>query len=410
MNERLALLDGVRIVGFTQWLFGPAAAQYLGDMGAEVIKVEPPVRGSWERAWAGGNTFLNEVSACFLLTHRNVRSIALDLREPTSQDAARRLISSADIVIENYRPGVMEKFGLDYHRVREIKPDIIYASASGYGRSDGPYRRLPGQDLLIQALTGLIWAGGQDHQVPRPAGAAVVDQHAALLLAAGILGALLHRERTGKGQEVEVTMVEAALDLQLEPVVYYMNGGTVEQPATPIGSAFHQAPYGVYPTRDGYVVLSLSPITSVSAALGAPPGLAELSDRDSMMGRRDEIYRIISPLVADRERDELVAELRGHGVWCAPVLDYAEMLTDPGVQHLSPVQEVDDPRAGRVRLLRHPIRYSSGEPRIHRPPPAVGEHSREILAELGYSPEEIDDITSSSRPRPQAGPGDDAER
>jgi len=391
MQNRLGLLQGVRIVGFTQWLFGPAAAQYLGDMGADVIKVEPPGRGSWERQWAGGDTFLNGVSACFLLTHRNVRSIALDLKQAAGQDAARRLMSTADVVIENYRPGVMKRFELDYDTVSRIKPDIIYASASGYGGAEGPYGELPGQDLLIQALCGLIWAGGQEGQIPRPAGAAVVDQHAGLLLAAGILGALYHRQRTGHGQKVDVTMIESALDLQLEPVIYYMNGGHVTRPATPIGSAFHQAPYGVYETKDGYIVLSLNPLSAVGAALGNPPGLSEFVPEDVVL-RRDDIYKALAPALREYERDELVRIFRENHVWCGPVLDYGEMLDDPGIKHLDPFWELQHPEAGRVRLLRHPIRYSSGQPTIESPPPAVGQHSQEILEELGYSSGEIDQI------------------
>jgi crotonobetainyl-CoA:carnitine CoA-transferase CaiB-like acyl-CoA transferase len=396
MSDRLRLLGGIRIIGFTQWLFGPAAAQYLGDMGAEVIKVEPPGRGSWERAWAGGNTFVNGISACFILTHRNVRSVALDLKKPAAQEAARRLIETADVVIENYRPGVLQKFGLDYDSARRVKPDIIYASASGYG-PDGPYSHLPGQDLLIQALSGLIWANGQQHQVPRPAGSAVVDQHAAVLLATGILGALLHRERTGEGQKVEVNLLEAGLDLQLEPIVYFMNGGRIQRPATPIGSTFHQAPYGVYETKNGHIVLSLNAVPTLSAALGDPGSLAEFEkDPDATMTRRDELYRAVAPLLRDQDRDEIVTRLREHGVWCAPVLDYAQMLEDPGVRHLDPMLPLQHPVAGQVRVLKHPIRYSSGQPTVERPPPAVGEHSRQVLADLGYTDDEISSITGDT--------------
>lgn len=392
-TNRLGLLDGVRIVGFTQWLFGPAAVQYLCDMGAEVIKVEPPERGSWERQWAGGDTFVNGVSACFLSTHRNVRSVALDLKQPAGQEAARRLVATADVVVENYRPGVMAKFGLDYSEVRKLKEDIIYASASGYGTGDGPYRGLPGQDILVQALAGMIWVGGQQGQTPRPAGSAVVDQHAGLLLATGVLGALFHRARTGEGQKVDVSMVEAALDLQLEPVTYYMNGGHVEPPATPIGSAFHQAPYGVYETQNGHIVLSINSMQALSTALGEPSGLADFQDEHSVMFRRDEIYVQVASCLRAQDRDEVISKLREQGIWCAPVLNYDEMMNDPGVRHLDPFWEFEHPDAGRVRLLKHPIRYSSGEPVIERPPPRVGENSREILSELGFDDGDIDAIT-----------------
>lgn len=390
MPQRLELLKGIRIIAFTQWLSGPVAAQYLGDMGADVIKVEPQ-GGSWERDWAGGDTFLNGISACFLMTHRNVRSVAIDLKQIAGRDAARRLIGSADVVISNYRPGVMDRMGLGYESAKEAKPDIIYASVSGYGET-GPSADLPGQDILIQALSGMIWVGGQQQQTPRPAGSAVVDQHAGLLLATGILGAVVHRERTGVGQEVHVTMLEAALDLQLEPLVYHMNGGRLERPKTPVGSAFHQAPYGVYETKTGHIVLSMTSMAIVSAALGSPASLDEFEEHERLT-RKDDIYRAIAPLLRDEDRDSIVAELREKGVWCAPVLDYSEALAEPGLQHLNPVLELEHPVAGTVSLLKHPIRYSSGESTIVRPPPGVGQHSGEVLAELGYSDEEIAVIT-----------------
>src|SRR5207248_138936 len=182
-----------------------------------------------ERTWAGGDTFPNGVSAFYLLSHRNVRSLALNLKHAEGQEVARRLVAQTDVLVQNFRPGVMARFGLGYDDVKRINPGIIYASASGYGE-DSPDRDLPGQDLLLQAVSGLAWATGRAGEMPMPAGAAVVDQHGAVLLAMGILAALLHRERTGEGQKVEATMVQSALDLQMEPLVYYMNNGMVKRP------------------------------------------------------------------------------------------------------------------------------------------------------------------------------------
>jgi crotonobetainyl-CoA:carnitine CoA-transferase CaiB-like acyl-CoA transferase len=394
-RAQLSLLSGIRILSFTQWLLGPAAVQYLGDMGADVVKIERPGSGAFERSWAGGRTFVNGESLCFLLTHRNVRSVSLDIKTGPGQAVARRLLETADVVVENFRPGTLERYGLGYEDAKAIKPDIIYASGSGYGTDDTPYRDHPGQDLLLQALTGLASATGRVDEVPTPAGAAVVDQHAGLLLATGILGALFERERSGNGQRVEVTMVEAALDLQLEPLVYYMNGGQVQRPEVPLGSMFHEAPYGVYETSDGHIALSLSPIKAISAALGSPPELETFASPEIAMEQRDDIYTALRPLLLGHRTSPLVELLRGSGVWCAPVNDYAAVLEDPGVRHLDPVLEVEHPRAGTVRLLKHPIRYSAGEPSVRRPPPAVGEHNEEVLREAGFSDDEIAELRGS---------------
>ncbi len=395
MAERpLELLKGIKVLSFTQFLFGPAGVQYLADMGADVIKIEPPGNGAWERTWAGADAFLNGVSVFYLLAHRNTRSLTLNLKKPDAQDVARRLISEADVMVENFRPGVMERFGLAYEQVRRVNPRVIYVAASGYGE-DGPYRDLPGQDLLVQALAGLAAATGREGDVPMPAGAAIVDQHGAALLAMGVLGALLHRERTGEGQRIEVTLMQAALDLQMEPITYYLNGGLVRRPREPLGSAFHAAPYGVYETGDGYIALSLSPIRDVGAALGNPPELAPYEDPRLALVKKDEIYRALAPLLRNRTTGELVELFRAHGVWVAPVNGYDEVFQDPGVRHLDPLMEVNHRRAGKVRMLKHPVRYSSGEPRVRRVPPEVGEHTEEILAELGYSRQEMDRLRQS---------------
>jgi crotonobetainyl-CoA:carnitine CoA-transferase CaiB-like acyl-CoA transferase len=406
----LELLAGVRVVAFTQFLLGPAAAQYLADMGADVVKVESPVKGAYERTWSGAGSFVNGVSTFFLLAHRNVRSVGVDLKHDEGRRVALDLCRHADVVLVNFRPGVMERLGLGEEQLRQANPSLVYACGSGYG-SDSPHRDLPGQDLLLQATTGLAAMTGPADGPPVAAGAAVVDQHAASLLAMGVLGALHHRTATGQGQRVEVTMAQAALDLQAEPLLYRLNGGLVERPRVPLGSSFHEAPYGFYPVRDGHVAMSLSPMRQVSAALGDPPELQPYLDPRDALRKREEIYAALAPLLRGYTVAGLVDLLRSHGVWCGPVNDYESAVTEPFVRHLDPLEEVDHPQAGPIRLLRHPVAYSSGTARTRRPPPALGEHTDEVLAEVGVSSERIrrlrqlgviggDEPRADDRPRP----------
>jgi crotonobetainyl-CoA:carnitine CoA-transferase CaiB-like acyl-CoA transferase len=221
--QPLKTLAGVKILSVTQFLVGPAAVQYLSDLGADVVKIETPGKGAWERTWSGADSFIDGISIFFMLSHRNVRSVTLNLKHADGQAVMKRLIKEVDVLIENFRPGVIDRFGFGYEAAKAINPSIIYASASGYGQ-EGPYRNVPGQDLLAQAIAGLTAITGRRDDLPTPAGAAVVDQHCASVLAMSVLAAIIHRDRTGEGQRIEATLLEAALDLQLEPVVYYLNG------------------------------------------------------------------------------------------------------------------------------------------------------------------------------------------
>ena len=385
MTTPLRTLEGVRIAAFTQFLLGPAAVQHLADLGADVVKVEAPA-GAWERHWAGAETFRNGVSTFFMLANRNQRSLVLDLKSELGREAALRLIAKSDVVVANFRPGAMERLGLGYEAARKARPDIIYATASGYG-SDSPFRDLPGQDLLIQGLSGVAWLTGRAGQDPVVVGAAVVDQHGGALLAMGILAALFHRERTGEGQRLEVAMVQAAFDLMVEPVVYAANGAKLERPSEEIADTFHSAPYGIYRTTDGHAVISMTPVKTLVEALGEPP-LTGLDDPSIAFSRRDEIRAALGPLVARHSTADLIERLRGHHIWCAPVHTIDQALADPAVRHLDPFLELEHPRAGTVKALRHPVRYGAGEPELRRLPPEVGEHSREILLELGFTDEE----------------------
>ena len=384
----LELLEGIRLVAFSQFLMGPAACQYLADMGADVIKVEQPGQGAWERSWAGADTFINGVSAFFLLGNRNLRSVALDLKDPAGLAAARRLVDRADVLVENFRPGVMDRLGLGYETVRETNRGIVYASGSGYG-SDSPHRHLPGQDLLIQAISGLAANTGSAEHGPTVAGAAVVDQHSASLLAMGILGALVRRDRTGEGQRVEVTLMQGALDLQTEPVVYHLNGAHLERPHSELADTFHAAPYGLYATADGHLAISMTPIATLAEVLGDPDELKPYQDPAVAYTQRDEIRRLLDPLIRADTTDAWVTRLREHGIWCAPVNELPATFDDEAVRFLDPVLEVDHPQAGIVKLLRHPVRYSSGRAGLTRQPPSVGQHTREVLEEVGCSAEQI---------------------
>jgi crotonobetainyl-CoA:carnitine CoA-transferase CaiB-like acyl-CoA transferase len=389
MSDRppLAVLAGVRVLSFTQFLLGPSGVQFLADLGADVIKVEPPGGRLWERNWSGANLYLNGVSVFYLAAHRNQRSLALDLKHPEGQAVARRLVERADVLVQNFRPGVMGRLGLGWEEARAINPRLIYVSASGYGEAH-PYRDRPGQDLLMQAVSGLASISGRRDQPPTPVGTAVVDQHGAALLALGVLAALLERARTGRGLHVEVSMLRAALDLQLEIAAYVLNGARLEKTATPLASMFHPPPYGVYATRDGWLALSLAPLAELRDALDLP-ALEPYTRERWPYEARETVARLLEPVLRRRTTAEWLDRLLPRGIWAAPVRTLPEALADPAVAAAEAVEEFVHPVAGTVRLLRFPIELSTGRATVRRPPPAPGEHSEEILREHGYGAEAV---------------------
>jgi crotonobetainyl-CoA:carnitine CoA-transferase CaiB-like acyl-CoA transferase len=384
------MLEGIKVLSFTHFLQGPAAVQMLADVGADVIKIEPP-GGAFERSWTGFDAYVEGVSMFFLLGNRNQRSISLDLRDERAREIVWRLIKEADVLIENYRPGVLQRMGFGYDDVREINPRLVYCSCTGYG-SSGPYLKRPGQDLLLQAISGMTMLSGEADSPPMPVGSAIVDQHAAALAAFGVVTALQARERTGKGTLVESNLLNAALDLQIEPFTYYLNKGPL-WPRTnpPTGSRFHPAPYGIYRTLDGWIAVSLTPTEKLAAALSQPM-LAGFSHPKDNVRRRDELNRIVYDALTTRTTADWMTTFDEHDIWYAPVNDYEQVEADPQVAHNRIIMEVNHPQAGPVRLLAHPVRYDGAAPPLTRQPPRQGEHTREVLAELGYEPHEINTL------------------
>lgn len=387
------MLEGIKVLSFTHFLQGPAAVQMLADTGADVIKIEPP-GGAFERGWSGFDAFTEGVSMFFLLANRNQRSLSLDLRDERGRAVVLRLLREADVLVENYRPGVMEKLGFGYEAVKQINPRLVYCSCTGYG-SSGPYLKRPGQDLLLQAMSGMTMLSGEQDSPPVPVGSAIVDQHAAVLAAFGIVTALQARERTGQGKLVESNLLNAALDLQIEPFVYYMNKGPLwPRTSPPMGSRFHPAPYGVYRSADGWIAISLTPTAKMAPALDCP-ALAQFTGARDAMQKRSEIHQLTSDAVRGFLTEDLMRRFDANEVWYAPVNDYEQVEADPQVLHNQMIMTIDHPQAGAVRVLAHPVRYDGEAPPLRRIPPQQGEHTREILSELGYDDEHIDELLDS---------------
>jgi crotonobetainyl-CoA:carnitine CoA-transferase CaiB-like acyl-CoA transferase len=383
-------LQGVKILDFCQLAQGPFATQILGDMGADIIKVEP-AKGDWSRSFALNNLYLNGESISFLSFNRNKRSIVLDLKKESAKEIVRKLVEKVDVVVENFRPGVMDRLGIGYEALSQINPAIIYCASCGLGH-EGPYVKRPGQDLLIQAMSGVPHLTAGEGQGPYPAPFGVADFSTGIHIVYGILAALIGRQRTGKGQRVDLNLWNSMLAMISQELNTFMNGGGQPQrPRSAIASAYLGAPYGIYPTTDGFIALGMNPLNKVARLTGTP-GYEEI-DSSNVMEERDKIHGELSKKFSKKSTADWMEILLAEDVWCAPVNSFADLMDDPQIAVNKILDSFEDPVAGTVKVVGVPVKFSDTPGGIHRPPPRLGEHTEEVLREFaGITDEELETL------------------
>lgn len=381
------LLENTTIADFSQLFQGPWATQKLAEMGADVIKIEP-VTGEWMRSLR----IYEDVSPNFLAVNRNKRSIAVDLKSEEGLEIVKEVIAKADIVTENFRPGVMERLGLGYDDIRNICPDIIYVSASGFG-PDGPYADRPGQDLLFQAMSGLTKQTGRRQDPPTPVGTSIVDEHSAMLIALYTTFALLHKERTGEGQKVEVNLLNSAIDFQCQGITAALNSDKkFERSSEGIMAPRAGPTHALFETVDGYVAIAMAPLDTLSEVLSID-GLEEYDTDRKAYENRDLIKRQIESFTRRYSTDELIEILLDADIWASKVNDYEDLANHPQVNHNEILVELDHPLGGSFITTGIPVSMSRTPCQITLRPPRLGEHTREVLHELGYHDDTIQTLS-----------------
>jgi len=385
-------LEGIKVVELAQIMAGPTCGMLLADMGADVIKVEKLPGGDDTRSYSEPQ--IAGESAAFMMMNRNKRGIAVNLKTPGGLEVVKRLLADADVVTENYRKGTLEKLGLGYDVLKALNPRLIYCAISGYGRT-GPYADKGGFDLIAQGFAGIMSITGEPGGPPAKSGTSIADINAGILAALGILAAVIARGRTGRGQVVETSLMEAAVQQTFWQAAMYFATGVNPGPT---GSAhILTAPYQAFPTQDGWINIggaNQSNWERIVKVIGRP----ELNDdvRFRTNGERMKNLAALTPLIAERLRArpsaDWIREFEAAGVPVGPVNRIGDMLADPQVAAREMVLEVEHPRAGRMKTLGAPIKFSETPGSVRRPAPLLGEHTREVLTQLGYSGAQIESL------------------
>lgn len=383
MTQQALPLEGLLVLDLCQFLAGPYASLRLQDLGARVIKIERPDGGDLTRNLYLSDTMVDDDSTVFHAINRGKESLALNLKDEKDIAMLRKLIARADVFMQNFRPGVIERLGLDYAAVQEIKPSIIYASISGYG-SEGPWVELPGQDLLAQARSGVMWLNGSAADGPVPFGLAVADMFAGANVAHGVLAALVGRGVTGEGAHIETSLIEAMVDFQFEILATHLNDGGRQPERAQFRSAHVglSAPYGVYPTSDGFLAVAMTPLGKLAGALQLNE-LASYADKpDTWFSHRDEIKQLLAKKLGTDTTAHWLSKLQPLDVWCAGVSDYSEFLNSEGFRVLDMVQSVPNHNGHNVMLTRSPVRVDGTRAASKRAAPQIGADNDRIISEF----------------------------
>ena len=383
----MKLLEDILVIDFSQFLSGPSAGLRLADLGARVIKIERSGTGDICRELYVSDVRLEGESTIFHAINRNKESYALNLKEADDVEKVKSLLKEADVLIHNFRPGVMERLGLDYETVKQIAPSIVYAEINGYGEV-GPWKDLPGQDLLLQSVSGLTWLSNNNHTTPTPMGVAVVDILAGGHLVQGILASLYKRIISGEGALVQVSMFESILDFQFEVLTCFYNDGNELPVRSSVnnGHAYIAAPYGIYKTKNGYLALAMGNIIVLSELLDCS-GLKNFPNKDDWFGKRDEIKRILAAHLEKDTTEAWLKILEPADIWCAKVLDYDELVQEDAYKELQMELKVTTMNGLEVTTTRCPIRVDGKLLLSNKGAPGLGEHNKLIEEEFSLKVE-----------------------
>lgn len=384
-------LAGLRVLDLSQMLAGPIAAMRLGDLGADVIKVEPTGSGEWTRSHPFANAVVGGETTALLGTNRNKRSLTVNLKDPEGLGLLFELLENADVLIQNFRVGTAERLGIGFEQLAARFPRLVYGQISGYGE-DGPYRDRPGQDLLVQGVSGSMWSVGKKSDPPLPGSLWAADAMTGYQAVIGILAALRERDQTGLGQKVSVDMWSVVMDCQAQEFTTYLNCDILpERTDEEFAHAWCNPPYGTYETADSYIVLSQMPIDVLGEALD-DDRLRAITSWTEAEKRRDEIRQILLTILPTRTTAQWLEILHAHKLWAGPVYTYADVAADPHVAARNMIVTVPHPTIGDLKLPAVPIRFSRSLADIRTAPPLLGEHTDELLTELGLTDEKISDL------------------